>query len=263
MREQFLIDVAHECGSQNIALRNMQGDSEKNLAFEFQIVYNSNIIMNTQKNICFQELARIGKALADPRRLAIIEALCQRPYAVEELADAIGATVAATSHHLQILKAARMADAQVDGQRRIYRLRKEISGLWSALTMAGNANLSEIRVALAAFANGSESFESVGLRELRMRVKAGQALVIDVRPEPEYAAAHFPGAVSIPMEHLEARLRDLPHDREIVAYCRGPYCVLSHEAVECLRRHGFRARRWADGVADWKSAGIRLECASS
>lgn len=219
--------------------------------------------MNTQKNLFFQELARIGKALADPRRLAIIEALCQRPYAVEELAESIGATVAATSHHLQILKAARMADAQVNGQRRIYRLREEIPELWCALSAAGNANLSEIQLALTAFASGTESFESVGVRELRTRVKAGKALVIDVRPEPEYAAAHFPGAVSIPMEHLEARLRDLPRDREIVAYCRGPFCLLSHEAVERLRRHGFRARRWADGVADWKSAGIRLECTNT
>ncbi len=215
--------------------------------------------MNTCKHLFFHELARIGKALADPRRLAIIEALCQRPYAVEELAAAIGASVAMTSHHLQILKAARMTDVRADGQRRVYGIRDGIPELWSALSDAGDANLSEIQLALAAFDIEPERFDGVALRELRKRVAAGKALVIDVRPELEYRAAHFPGAVSVPVEQLEQRLRELPRDIEIIAYCRGPYCVLSHEAVLRLREKGFRARRWTAGVAEWKRDGIRLE----
>ncbi len=216
--------------------------------------------MNTGSHLFFQELARIGKALADPRRLAIIAALCQRPHAVEELATAIGASVATTSHHLQILKAARMADVRADGQRRVYGIREGIPELWSALSDAGDVNLSEIRVALAAFETEPERFDGVALHELRKRVAAGEVLVIDVRPGDEYRNAHFPGAVSVPMEQLEQRVRDLPRDREIIAYCRGPYCVLSHEAVLRLREKGFQARRWTAGVAEWKRAGVRLEC---
>lgn len=215
--------------------------------------------MASEKQVVFAELARIGMALGSPKRLELIHLLCQVERNVEELADAIGASVAATSHHLQILKRARLASTKKVGQRVYYRLNRKVPELWVALSAAGDENLAEIRSVMAAFLADSGSFTQVGARELMRQVRAGEVLLLDVRPAAEYEAGHFPGAVSVPADELKARLKSLPKDKEVIAYCRGPYCLLSHGVVERLREKGFRAKRWLQGVPDWITGGVRLE----
>lgn len=211
------------------------------------------------KNIVFPKLARLGQALSSPMRLEIVDWLCQREFSVEDLAITIDASIAITSHHLQLLKAANLVVARTEGQRRIYSLRGGTIPLWQALVMAGNENLSEVRDALSGLMADAADFTEATPHQLKRWMKSGAVQLIDVRPEEEFASAHFPGAISIPMAELETKLRTLPKKREVIAYCRGPYCVMSHDAVLFLRKHGYRARRWPAGVADWVSAGIRLE----
>lgn len=211
------------------------------------------------KSVVFSELARIGKALASPVRLELLDWLCQRDFSVEELAEAANSNTAAISHHLQILKNARLVDVRASGTWRFYTIRTGIPALWRAMMEAGDENLVEIRSAMADFMKDPESFTAMSSRELKRRVVAGEALIIDVRPSDEFEAGHFPGAVSIPMEELEAKIRNLPRECEIIAYCRGPYCLMSHTAVELLKKRGIKAKRWTAGTADWISEGVALE----
>lgn len=211
------------------------------------------------KTIVFSELARMGKALASPTRLELLDWLCQRDFSVEELAEFAGSNIAAISHHLQVLKSARLVDSRVSGTRRFYTIRPGIPALWSMLMAAGNENLAGIQDAMSGFLDDPNSFTAVGSEELQRRMAAGEVVVIDVRPGDEFAAGHFPGAVSLPMVDLEARIRDLPAGCEIIAYCRGPYCLLSHTAVQLLQSRGLRAKRWTSGPADWLSEGVALE----
>ncbi|MEX2382184.1 MAG: metalloregulator ArsR/SmtB family transcription factor [Opitutales bacterium] len=215
------------------------------------------------KSVIFPELARIGKALASSKRLELIDFLCQREFGVEELAEVMEVSVATTSHHLQILKNARLVDVRSEGNRRCYSLRQGMPQLWQTLISVGNENLAEIQAAMAKFLDEPESFAPVKARELQARIKKGEVLVMDVRPKEEFEAGRFPGAISVPMEDLDERIRHLPKDREVIAYCRGPYCLLSHTAVNLLRQHGIRARRWPSGVADWLVEGIQLERGSA
>jgi rhodanese-related sulfurtransferase len=215
------------------------------------------------KTIVFSELARIGKALASPIRLELLDWLCQRDFSVEELTEFVGSNIAAISHHLQILKGARLVDSRVCGTRRIYTIRPGIPAMWSTLMVVGNDNLSQIQDAMSGFLDDPDSFTAVGSAELQRRMKAGEVVVVDVRPGEEFAAGHFPGAISVPMADLETRIRDLPTGCEIIAYCRGPYCLLSHTAVRLLRVSGFQAKRWPSGPAEWLSEGVALETAKA
>lgn len=211
------------------------------------------------KNIVFPELARIGKALSSPARLEILDWLCQRDFSVEELAEVGGSNIAAVSHHLQILKKARLVDSRISGTWRFYSIRPGVPALWKSLAVVGNDNLEAIRDAMSAFFEDPETFTAVKSRELRRRMAAGEVTVIDVRPETEFAAGHFPGAISVPMEDLQRKICELPAGCEIIAYCRGPYCLMSHAAVRLIRDSGLRAKRWTSGPAEWLSEGVTSE----
>lgn len=206
------------------------------------------------KKRVFAQLARMGKALANAHRLELIEALGQGERSVEALAREIGAPVANTSHHLQVLKDGGLVKARRQGVQIFYTLSDEgISAVIAGLGRVAERHLAEVdRVLREEFAK-KDSFAPVGHKELLRLAKAGDVTVIDVRPAGEYQAGHIVGAVSIPLGELPRRLAELPRGREVVAYCRGPYCLLAFDAVRQLRTKGFRARRLADGFPEWKA----------
>ncbi len=212
------------------------------------------------KDRIYAELARIGKAVAAPARLELLDLLCQGPRTVEALANETEFSVANTSQHLQILRAARLVEAERRGLRVEYRLADaEVSRFLHALRGLAESRLAEIEQVTRLYLDGRGAMDAVRGDELLRRVRDGEVTVLDVRPAEEYRAAHIPGARSIPMSELEARLRELPKKREIVAYCRGPYCVMAIDAVELLRKKGFRAQRMEQGVLEWRARGWRLE----
>lgn len=209
------------------------------------------------KDRIYGEFARIGKALASPRRLEILDLLAQREWSVEELAEATDNSVAGTSHHLQKLKAARLVAARREGNYVHYRLASpEVAALWRAVREVGELRLAEIDRVVEEYLGRREELEAVGLEELRERLETSDVLLLDVRPEDEYRSGHVDGARSVPVTDLEAYLDELPRDREVVAYCRGPYCVFSDEVVAELRERGFRARRLDAGYPDLRSEGF-------
>jgi rhodanese-related sulfurtransferase len=209
------------------------------------------------KDRIYEQFARIGKALASPRRLEILDLLAQREWSVEELAEATDASVASTSHHLQKLKAARLVTGRREGSYVHYGLaRPEVAELWRAVREVGELRLAEIDRVVEEFLDRPEELEPVGLDELRDRFETADVLLLDVRPADEYRAGHVDGARSVPVTDLEDYLERLPRDREVVAYCRGPYCVFSDEVVAELRERGFRARRLDAGFPDLRSAGF-------
>lgn len=215
------------------------------------------------KDAVYAELARIGKALASGPRLELLDLLCQGPRPVEALARQIGQSVANTSHHLQVLRRARLVDADRDGVRVIYRVADEqVSLLFLALRQLGDARLLEIQDVTRRFLEERGSMEAVDRDSLVEKIERGEVTVIDVRPPEEYQAGHLPGAVSIPLPELAQRLTSLPRRRQIVAYCRGPYCVMALEAVELLRARGYKAVRLDEGVADWRARGRTIELPS-
>ena len=212
----------------------------------------------------FAQFARIGKAIASPARLEMIYLLSQGQKSVEELAKAAGLSVANASQHLQQLKSARIVWSRKEGQRVRYGLASErVEGLWQSLQRLGEERLLEVTDLVNTYIKGRDGLEPVTRRELLEKMRTRKVVVIDVRPSEEYAAGHLPEALSIPLGELEARLRELPADREIIAYCRGPYCLLAVEAVERLRAKGFRALRLAEGFPEWKAHGLPLEGAAS
>lgn len=209
------------------------------------------------KDTVYGHLARVGKALASPVRLELLDLLAQAPRAVEELAREVGATVANTSQHLQVLKGARLVEADKRGQHVRYRLADaSVSELGVALRRMGEARLAEIEQVRRAFHAERGSLEPVRREELVARAARAEVTVLDVRAPEEFRAGHFPGARSVPLAELAARLDELPRDRAVVAYCRGPWCVLALDAVRVLRAAGFEAWHAEEGVADWRAAGI-------
>jgi len=209
------------------------------------------------KDAIYEQLGRIGKAVASPRRLELLDLLCQGPRTVEVLARAVDQSLANTSQHLQVLRRARLVEAERDGVLVRYRLADEmVCGFFLSLRRLAEARLAEVERATREFLEQRGSMEPVDRDALLERMRRGEVTVLDVRPPEEYQAGHIPGALSVPMDELDSRLADLPRDREIVAYCRGPYCVLAIEAVEVLRKSGFEATRWEDGVPDWRALGL-------
>jgi len=213
------------------------------------------------KQQVFAGLAQIAHALAHAHRLELLEHLGQGERSVEDLAARASLTLANASRHLQLLRRAALVEGRRDGKRVYYRLAGEevVVGLLAALTRVGERNSAEIARVMAGYFRARDEFEPVSRDELLDRLRCGAATVLDVRPEDEFANGHLPNAVSIPLSQLERRLSELPPDQEIVAYCRGPWCVLSFEAVAFLRGRGYRARRLEDGFPEWKTAGLPID----
>lgn len=212
------------------------------------------------KSELFEQFARVGRAVAAPVRLAILDVLAQAERSVEEIAGEIGASVANTSQHLKQLRTARLVDARRDGQFVLYRLADDrVMRLWQAVRELGEARYAEIRDVVRTYLNDRNQMRTVDAEELQRLIAAGSVVVLDVRPGVEFAAAHIPTARSIPIEELEDRLRELPKRKLIVAYCRGPYCVFSDDAVALLQRKGYRVARLTVGLPDWKLQGLPVE----
>jgi rhodanese-related sulfurtransferase/DNA-binding transcriptional ArsR family regulator len=214
-----------------------------------------------RKAALFEQLARVGKALASGKRLELLDLLAQAERPVDALAAAAGLNLTTASAHLQTLKQAGLVATRRDGTRIFYRLAgDDVADLFVRARAVAAAYLPDVTAARDSYL-GTGGVESVGRDELLRRVAAGQVTVLDVRPAGEYAAGHLPGAVNIPIDRLAERLDELPADTEVVAYCRGPYCVFAHDAVRLLRAHGRRARRLDDGVVEWRLAGQPLAAA--
>jgi rhodanese-related sulfurtransferase len=206
-----------------------------------------------QKDTLFEAIALMGKAFASPRRLELLDLLAQAPRTVEELARASEQSSANTSQHLQALHAAGMVTRERDGTRVRYALAgEEVLRLWLALRGASAARLAEVERAARDYLG--EPVEAIGRTELVERLTRGEVVLVDVRPEAEYAAGHIDGARSIPIEELKRRIAELPAEREVVAYCRGPFCAYAHEAVRQLQAAGRPARRLDDGWPEWQLA---------
>lgn len=208
------------------------------------------------KDALYDQFARITKALASSVRLEIVDVLAQGERSVEALAREVGQSLANTSQHLKTLKGARLVDARREGVHVHYRLADpQVVEVWRTVRSLGERQLAEIDRTVDAYLGDPEGFESITAEALLERLEAGDAVVIDVRPEEEYRAGHIPGARSIPVGELAARLEELPPDKAVVAYCRGPYCVMSYDALALLKAHGRRGVRLADGLPDWRAAG--------
>jgi rhodanese-related sulfurtransferase/DNA-binding MarR family transcriptional regulator len=212
------------------------------------------------KTALFDEFARVAKALASGRRIELLDVLANGERTVEALAGEVGLSVANTSQHLQILRQAGLVGSRRQGTLIHYRLAgPEVFELWRTLRTLAASRLAEVERLAVAYLGGRDDLEPVTREELARRLEDGDDLVVlDVRPAAEYAAGHLPGAVSIPVGELRRRLAELPADREIVAYCRGPYCAFAHEAVELLRDEGFAARRLEDGLPEWQAARLAV-----
>lgn len=205
----------------------------------------------------YEQFARIGKALASARRVELLDLLCQGERSVDALAQTSGMTVTNTSQHLQALRAARLVDTRKEGTKVIYRVADdEVCRFFFALRELAGNRLAEVEQFVHHYVEGVGEYEPVGCAELLERAKRRGVIVLDVRPPEEYASGHITGAISIPLEELERRLSSLPGDAEIVAYCRGPYCLLAPRAVELLRERGFHAQRLEDGFPEWRLAGL-------
>ena len=204
----------------------------------------------------YEQFARIGKALASARRVELLDLLCQGERSVDSLARTSGMTVTNTSQHLQALRASGLVETRREGTKVIYRVADDdVCRFFFALRELASNHLAEVDQFVYRYLEGF-GFESLTREALFVRMKEGAVMLVDVRPPEEYAAGHIAGAVSVPLELLEALLDTLPTDVEIVAYCRGPYCQLSSQALEILRAHGLRARRLVDGFPEWRLAGL-------
>lgn len=212
------------------------------------------------KQDLFTQFARVGKALGNGNRLELLEFLAQGERSVEALAKVSGLSVANTSQHLQHLRQAGLVSTRKEGLHVYYRLSgDDVVQLMSALRRVAETHMAEVDRLVDTYLTVKDSLEPLPAQELLSRARDGLVTVIDVRPPEEYAAGHLPGAVNIPLADLEQHLANLPDDTEVVAYCRGPHCVLAYDAVAQLRKEGYRARRLQDGFPEWKEAGLPVE----
>jgi len=209
------------------------------------------------KREIYTALARIGGAISSAARLEFLELLAQGERSVEQLATLTGASVANTSQHLQKLRQAGLIEGRREGQFVFYRLAGDnVVALLGALGRVGEAHDAEIERLVRLYLASKDELEPVPARELIERARKGLVTVLDVRPPEEFAAGHVPGAVNIPIQQLEKRLAELPKRKEVVAYCRGPYCLMSYDAVQLLRKKGLKARRMEHGLPEWRAAGL-------
>lgn len=212
------------------------------------------------KDRLYEELGRVARAIDSPRRLELIDLLAQGERSVEDLAAEATLSMANTSQHLQVLRGARLVETRKQGLRVYYRLAQpEVHEVARAVRGLAQARLAEIDQLVQTHLESRDELEPVPREELLRRVRAGRAVVIDVRPREEYLAGHISGALSIPLGELDKRLAELPPRKEIVAYCRGPYCVMAYEAVARLRARGRRARRLTDGFPEWRASGLPVQ----
>jgi rhodanese-related sulfurtransferase/DNA-binding HxlR family transcriptional regulator len=208
------------------------------------------------KDSLYAEFAAVGKVLGHPKRLELLDLLAQGTRSVEEIAAAAELGMSTCSAHLQTLREAGLVETRRDGKRVYYSLTgDDVAGLWDHLRRVAQQHRPQTEVARRTYL-GPDDTEAVDSEELLRRLRSGDTVVLDVRPGPEYAGGHLPGALHIPLEQLADRLAELPRDREIVAYCRGQYCVLAHDAVRMLTAHGFAARRAAEGALEWRVSGV-------
>ena len=214
------------------------------------------------KNVLYELVARIAKAVASPKRLELLELLCQAPKSVETLAREADITVNLASAHLKVLRANRLVETERQGKSIIYRLASpDIARFWVALRVLAEDRLFELQEAMRELGSPDSTWHGEDRDALLRKARKGEVVVLDVRPRSEYDQQHLPFARSLPLSELRARLAELPKGKPIVAYCRGPFCLMSDEAVKVLSKRGFRVSKLADGVSEWLAAGLPLETA--
>jgi rhodanese-related sulfurtransferase/DNA-binding transcriptional ArsR family regulator len=214
------------------------------------------------KDALYAQFARIGHALASPKRIELLDLLGQGEKTVETLADQVATPIKNTSAHLRVLRQARLVETRRDGTYVYYRLADDdVFRLLKALEALGHSRLADVQHVVRLYLDSRDQLEPVTFKELRQLMRDGDITILDVRPTDEYEAGHIPDALSVPVPELKRRLREIPKNREVIAYCRGRYCVYSLEAVTLLRKHGYKARRAHEGLADWRAAGLPVESA--
>jgi len=212
------------------------------------------------KDALYEQVARIGKATSSPKRLELLELLAQGEKSVEVLADELSIEIKLASAHLKVLKEARMVVARKEGKFVFHRLAgQDVADLWVTLREVASEHLVELQVALDGMASAPDKLCSVSRKQLMEQAKRGEVIVIDVRPRAEFDRAHLPYARSMPVNEIAQRIAELPKSTEIVAYCRGPFCLFAEEAVHLLKAKGRKVSKLLDGVAEWRSAGMPLE----
>lgn len=216
--------------------------------------------MTGPKTKIFEQLADLGRVLGNAHRLELLEHVAQGERSVERLAGLMSLSMALTSAHLKQLRQGGFVETRRDGKRVLYRLAEgPVLPLLAALRCYAEKNKAEVRAVVLDYFTTLDRLEPISRDELAERLREGGVSVLDVRPGDEFALGHLPGAINVPLDELETRLADLPKDQEIVAYCRGPYCILSFEAVAALRAKGYMVRRLEDGFPEWKAAGLEVE----
>jgi rhodanese-related sulfurtransferase len=215
------------------------------------------------KDALYAQFARIGHAVASPKRIELLDLLSQGEKTVEQLAEQSATAIKNTSAHLRVLRQARLVETRRDGAYVYYRLgADDVFRFVRDLQALGRGRLAEVEQVARLYIDERDDLEPVTIKELRRRMRDGDVTVIDVRPEEEYQAGHIPGALAIPVAQIKRRLAEIPKKRDVVAYCRGPYCVFSVEAVGILRKHGYRARRTNEGFPDWRASGLPIASGS-
>ena len=214
----------------------------------------------TLKDLLYEHVARIGKAVSSPKRLEILELLAQGEKTVDALASELSADIKLTSAHLKALKEARLVSSRREGKFMVYQLSgPDVAGLWVNLRQVAEEHLLELRLALDTWVAEPSRLTGLDRASLLAQARDGHVVVIDVRPKAEFDVAHLPFARSMPLAEMEQRLAELPTDKDIVAYCRGPFCLFSDEACQLLQARGYRVSKLLDGVSEWQAAGLALE----
>jgi len=216
------------------------------------------------KDALYAQFSRVARAAGNPRRIELLELLAQAERSVEDLARASGMDFSNTSAQLQVLRQARLIEGRRQGKRILYRLGDDgVNRFLTALRHLARSRLAEVEQVVRAYFQEHDELQPIASAELIGRLRRRDTMLLDVRPREEFEAGHIPGAMSMPLSELRERLSELPGDREVVAYCRGPYCVLAPKAVQLLRAAGFRARRLEEGYPEWRLAGLPTEAAAA
>lgn len=212
------------------------------------------------KDHIYEAIAQIGKATSSPKRLELLDLLCQSEKPVETLAAQAGIDVKLASAHLKVLRTTRLVETRKDGKHVFYRIADaEVAVFWVKLRKLAEMRSLEIQKVTEQYFQDRDSMVSMDYKTLLKKARSGDVVILDVRPDDEYAAGHIPYSRSVPLTQLKRKLSEIPKSKEVIAYCRGPYCVLSHEAIEILRRKGYRVSRLSSGVSEWAAAGLPLE----